>query len=38
LSVAKLWEPIARQVLEENGIQYTPKKSLATEVPDGYGK
>jgi len=27
LSVAKLWEPVAKQVLLENGVNYTPKKS-----------
>lgn len=35
LSVAKLWEGVAREVLEENGIKYIPKKSLATDIPDG---
>ena len=36
LSVAKLWEGVARAVLAENGVDYKPRKSLASEVPSGY--
>ena len=36
LSIAQLWEPVARQVLEENGISYVPQRSKASDVPDGF--
>lgn len=36
LSVAKLYEPVAREVLRKHGVEYTPVKSKYSDIPDGF--